>query len=1011
MTAPMMESCDALHAYVDGELEADEATAFEAHLVSCDACNDELPRLLALLTALDAAAAHRAAMPQGTQRLAVLPGGLADAAPARVGPRAAERRSWRRAPWLGACVVALAAAAVVVVVLRPRPVPAVASIDRELGPRRTIDVRLSYPGADRYRELDVARGARSHENISMTRMAELEAARDWHGAGVAALLAGDSARSARWLAQAAASPALESDRAALDLLDGSPEAIDRALAEADRALAAAPNHGPALWNHALVLASLNLPLTAAADFDQVAALGEPGWASEARTRAAALRAEVVPRRVRWKRVLAARKHLLEDGTPVPRELLAIPGYMTIAFYDAVRAAGSRSAVEALLPMAQALDGAYRSDRLTTYARRIAASDFRIRKPFADTYRQLVLHQPMTPAAIDRFLAQLARAGIDDILLGALVRTDKVATRLDDYRRLAAATGDPWFLTIAEHETAKAEIARGDQPAAEHRLIDAIALAGREHLTYRSVLIDQELVALYRFKRDLLRAHREAQKAYRDTASAGETVLELDALIELAAINQDRYAHDLARAYLAEILAWTETTEVSGPSPFDADHDCSTRRYAYESLANVSLNLANPARARAEVAHAPPSCPDGPTVLGAVVRTELYSYDHREADAAFARDSFAFQRALPELAPADRAMLTHLEGTLVLERDRAAGERLLRQAIAEAADDPAPNAVKARAYSFSLLAVAAGRASEFGAAIAVLAEALGVARPARCALAIAVEGRRSVVALSDASGHTSGAYVETRTPGEVDIPSLVPEAIVRQARTCERVVVLARAPVLGAARLLPPYLAWSYLIKGARAAPPPGPVRQLVIANPDPPPDLNLPALTPFPDAPAAGVQLLRGADATPTRVLLAMRDASVIEFHTHGYIANDVSEASYLVLSPEVDRQYAMTARDVARVKLEASPLVILGACHAAASSRSLEGGTGLAEAFLRSGARAVVASPDAVQDLGAYAFFTAVRNRVIGGADVATALRDERVQRRTSSRDDAWTSGVVVFE
>jgi CHAT domain-containing protein len=142
-----------------------------------------------------------------------------------------------------------------------------------------------------------------------------------------------------------------------------------------------------------------------------------------------------------------------------------------------------------------------------------------------------------------------------------------------------------------------------------------------------------------------------------------------------------------------------------------------------------------------------------------------------------------------------------------------------------------------------------------------------------------------------------------------------------------------------------------------------------------------------------------------------MRDASVIEFHTHGYIANDVSEASYLVLSPEVDRQYAMTARDVARVKLEASPLVILGACHAAASSRSLEGGTGLAEAFLRSGARAVVASPDAVQDLGAYAFFTAVRNRVIGGADVATALRDERVQRRTSSRDDAWTSGVVVFE
>jgi CHAT domain-containing protein len=142
-----------------------------------------------------------------------------------------------------------------------------------------------------------------------------------------------------------------------------------------------------------------------------------------------------------------------------------------------------------------------------------------------------------------------------------------------------------------------------------------------------------------------------------------------------------------------------------------------------------------------------------------------------------------------------------------------------------------------------------------------------------------------------------------------------------------------------------------------------------------------------------------------------MRDAPVIEFHTHGYLANDVSESSYLVLSPDSDHQYAMTASDVSRTTLEARPLVILGACHAAATSRSLEGGMGLAEAFLRSGARAVVASPDAVQDQGAYAFFTAVRNRVTSGADAATALRDERVQQRARYRDDPWVGGVVVFE
>jgi len=142
-----------------------------------------------------------------------------------------------------------------------------------------------------------------------------------------------------------------------------------------------------------------------------------------------------------------------------------------------------------------------------------------------------------------------------------------------------------------------------------------------------------------------------------------------------------------------------------------------------------------------------------------------------------------------------------------------------------------------------------------------------------------------------------------------------------------------------------------------------------------------------------------------------MTDASIIEFHTHGFIANDVSEASYLVLSPEIDRQYAMTASDVAQTKLQAAPLVILGACHSATSSRSLEGGMGLAEAFLRSGARAVIASPDAIQDQGAHTFFAVVRDRVLQGISPAIAVRDERMRRLAASDSDTWITGVVVFE
>src|SRR5262249_2325593 len=161
------------------------------------------------------------------------------------------------------------------------------------------------------------------------------------------------------------------------------------------------------------------------------------------------------------------------------------------------------------------------------------------------------------------------------------------------------------------------------------------------------------------------------------------------------------------------------------------------------------------------------------------------------------------------------------------------------------------------------------------------------------------------------------------------------------------------------RLLPPSVAWSYLVAGAaRPAPGPGSPRsgepadssRLVITNPETLPDLKLPPLAPYSAAPEPGTTALHGADATPSRVPVARRDGWVIASHPHGIVGSDVSESSYLVLPPEVDRQYALTARDVAGIELAGRPLVILGACHAADSSRSPESGVGLPEAFLRSG-------------------------------------------------------------
>ncbi|HZJ67129.1 MAG TPA: zf-HC2 domain-containing protein, partial [Kofleriaceae bacterium] len=62
----MTDFCETLHAYVDGELDESAHSAFETHLASCDDCAAELPRLLALMAALDRAAEAGA---QGTKRL------------------------------------------------------------------------------------------------------------------------------------------------------------------------------------------------------------------------------------------------------------------------------------------------------------------------------------------------------------------------------------------------------------------------------------------------------------------------------------------------------------------------------------------------------------------------------------------------------------------------------------------------------------------------------------------------------------------------------------------------------------------------------------------------------------------------------------------------------------------------------------------------------------------------------------------------------------------------------
>src|SRR5262245_33999824 len=138
----MSAHCDDLHAFHDGELAPDAAEAFREHLADCGACQAELRDVMLL----DEAVA-----------------------------RAARRPRSRRVLVVGVALLAAAAGAVLVARKRTAPTAVIlATADR-----RSLEGRLSYSGADRYRPYDVQRGGPSAiEAISLKTLSTLEEQHD-----------------------------------------------------------------------------------------------------------------------------------------------------------------------------------------------------------------------------------------------------------------------------------------------------------------------------------------------------------------------------------------------------------------------------------------------------------------------------------------------------------------------------------------------------------------------------------------------------------------------------------------------------------------------------------------------------------------------------------------------------------------------------------------------------------------------------------------------------------------
>jgi hypothetical protein len=979
----MASPCDKIEFFVDGELPADEAEAFRQHLPDCANCQRGVTDLLQLKFL----AQRHVERPRAQAPVALAP----PVSPAR----------WRRPAYVVSAALAASLVAVVSVRLASTPPTPESDVWLAERPSRLLEARLSHPGADQHRPAaaKMMGGDGSAEELPLGDLALLEK-HDPRGLAAAYLVRDDPSladQALRRLEGLAPSPDVESDRAVAMLLKGRHV---EALRRADAALMAQPRHPQALWNRGLALRELGLPLVAARSLAESAALSEPGWAQEATQKAEELRRATTERHARWKAIYEATRNLLDAPPgPLPEGFAQAP-ISRLHFYDAVRAAPDRERVLALLPVAQQLDAWAGGNVLEAYVRRVAQADFSRRAPLARDYVTLIRKQ-MAEEDKERFLAALLASREDDILQGALLSMRATARHQARYEAIAAASGDPWFELLAAQERARASIASGRWTQASRTLLDALRdCTGRRGLEYRCIFLERELSSLYIQLNQLDAARTHAELGWRQARATNEWALERDLLANLAQIAQFVKDAPLARALFEELL------ERDGSEPPIA-------RRVHQNLADIALHELQVDVARREIdaalATGLPLSLSGTFVLADISRMKRGPEDE-------AHLTRSLEALTPKLRPGERPLVTHVLGRFFIERDVTKGRELLLRAIQEAqapglAEDV--NARRARAFSYTSLLLEAGRRGAFEEALELFAKERGQELPRQCLLAASVDSERTLLIARGPAGELLGHHDETRRqPLPERLEGLVPKPLLERLRGCAKVEVLARPPLHGRVGLLPSELPWSYLTRTSPPRPAPaGPPVHLVVSEVELPQDSALKRLNTW--SPAFGPDeqrvTLTGAEATPSRVLSAMRSATEIDVVAHGLLS-DYSDASYLLLAPEQEGP-ELSVPEVRAASLQGAPFVVLAACHGAHTAYAAHEAFSLPAAFIEAGARGVLAATVEIPDREAQAFFNAIRERMRAGAPPALALRDERVQWLREGKGKAWLDSVLLFE
>ena len=138
-----------------------------------------------------------------------------------------------------------------------------------------------------------------------------------------------------------------------------------------------------------------------------------------------------------------------------------------------------------------------------------------------------------------------------------------------------------------------------------------------------------------------------------------------------------------------------------------------------------------------------------------------------------------------------------------------------------------------------------------------------------------------------------------------------------------------------------------------------------------------------------GTQPLLGKQATKQMVLQRINSVSLIHFACHG----DNERGEIILASPPLtdrkpkEEDYLLTVGDISKVRVRAR-LVVLSCCNTGKGPISSEGVTGIARAFLGSGARSVLVALWAIQDEATKQFMSRFYKHLVRGESASESLR-----------------------